>query len=94
MFGIPTNKPPPVVETNIDIDNKSIASEDSDDVEERKQMGGVTMFGGAPQKGMSELEKAVLRRRQAMGDTDLPSNNDSDEDKVNIILSTLFIFIF
>ncbi|CAF4829709.1 unnamed protein product, partial [Rotaria socialis] len=32
------------------------------------------------QKGMSELEKAVLRRRKAMGDPDVPIDDDDEED--------------
>jgi hypothetical protein len=31
---------------------------------------------------MTELEKAVLRRRKAMGDPDLPADDGNDEEEI------------
>ncbi|CAF1272563.1 unnamed protein product [Rotaria sordida] len=87
MFGIPVKKPQPIIETNNNnnnnenFDNESLTSKESNEPEEQqKHIGGISMFGSA-QKGMSELEKAVLRRRKAMGEPDVSSIDEDDEIK-------------
>ncbi|CAF4172247.1 unnamed protein product, partial [Rotaria magnacalcarata] len=45
----------------------------------KQQTGGMSLFTGG-QKGMSELEKAVLRRRKAMGDPEVSIDDDDEED--------------
>jgi hypothetical protein len=74
LFGIPSKKPQ---NDNDNFDNASSTSKESDEPEEQKHTGGISMLSGT-QKGMSELEKAVLRRRKAMGDPDLPPDDDED----------------
>jgi hypothetical protein len=55
--------------TNDDFDDKaSTASEKSEEPEAPKP------------KVMSELEKAVLRRRKALGDPDVPAGDNDDDD--------------
>jgi hypothetical protein len=72
-----------MTETHHDIDRTSTDNPASDDVNESKNTdGGISMFG-AGQKGMSELEKAVLRRRQAMDDPDL-SRTDVDDNDIRV----------
>ncbi|CAF2637858.1 unnamed protein product [Rotaria sp. Silwood2] len=85
MFGIPVKKPQAVIENNNNnnnenFDNESLTSKESNEPEEQKHIGGISIFGGA-QKGMSELEKAVLRRRKAMGDPDVPSDKEDEDIK-------------
>ncbi|CAF1386821.1 unnamed protein product [Rotaria sordida] len=86
MFGIPVKKPQPIIETNNNnnnenFDNESLTSKESNEPEEQqKHIGGISMFGSA-QKGMSELEKAVLRRRKTMGEPDVSSIDEDDEIK-------------
>ncbi|CAF3331452.1 unnamed protein product [Rotaria socialis] len=76
LFGIPPQKLP----SNIEKNNESSTLEELDETEEPKQqMGGMPLLTGG-QKGMSELEKAVLRRRKAMGDPDVPIDDDDEED--------------
>ncbi|CAF3417233.1 unnamed protein product [Rotaria sp. Silwood1] len=79
MFGIQVKKPQIVIENNNENnDNESLTSKESNEPDEQKHVRGVSIFGGA-QKGMSELEKAVLRRRKAMGEPDVPSDNEDEE---------------
>jgi hypothetical protein len=78
LFGIPSKKPQNVIENDNDnFDKESSTSKESDEPEEQKHAGGISMLIGT-QKGMTELEKAVLRRRKAMGDPDLPPDDDED----------------
>ena len=80
MFGIPTVKAPPVSASD-NPTRSNVDSEAADDTDEPKNTGGVSMIAGA-QRGMSELEKAVLRRRKAMGDPDVPAADEDDEPVV------------
>ncbi|CAM4778733.1 unnamed protein product [Rotaria magnacalcarata] len=76
LFGIPSQKLPPKIEEN----SESSTLEELDETEEPKQQtGGMSLFTGG-QKGMSELEKAVLRRRKAMGDPEVSIDDDDEED--------------
>ena len=83
MFGITPKKPPQTIIEQIkdDFDSESISSKESDEPEQQKQpVRGQSMFPGG-QKGMSALEEAVLKRRRAMGDLDVPPEDDEDDKK-------------
>jgi hypothetical protein len=81
IFGLESKKPPAVIKNEVDdSDSESLTSKESDEPEPPKRNLGVTMFGGdGGQKGMSELEKAVERRRLAMGGANLPPVHDDDD---------------
>ncbi len=82
-FSITIQKSSPIIKNNNDnSDNgSSTISKGPDEPEKPKQIAGISMLGDA-QKGMSELEKAVLRLPKAMGNLDLPAKNDDDEEIV------------
>ena len=83
LFGIPTVKVPPVPESQ-NRTRSNVDNEPASDADEPKNMGGVSMIAGA-QRGMSELEKAVLRRRQAMGDPDVAAAGHDDDDDEPVV---------
>ena len=81
LFSISIKKRPDMIENDNDnFDNQSSIKDELEENAEQKHTRGVSMLGST-QKGMSELEKAVLRRRKAMGDPEV--SFDDEEDDVN-----------
>ena len=83
LFGIATVRVPPVPESH-NRTRSNVDNEPADDTDEPKNMGGVSMIAGA-QRGMSELEKAVLRRLKAMGGPDAAAAGDDDDDDEPVV---------
>ena len=77
-FGITSRPPPPPTTTN-----KKHSFGDSDDDKDEETSASSNESDKEPEppkpKQMTELEKAVLRRRAAMGDPDAPPVDDVDE---------------
>ncbi len=68
-FGLPTKPSQSIIKPDNDFDDKSSTTSDKPEEPEPSKP-----------KALSELEKAVLRRRKQMGDPDIPANDNDDDD--------------